>query len=516
MSGGVLGRSRDSWVPFALPALAIIGFGLVYAIVNVGGLGAQSYWTDELLSVGFANEDLERMLRLLGGDIHPPLYSSSIWLWIRLTGTATEATVRLVSLVSISTGLVILGIAVWRRIGTGAAALVVTFGATSTLVASFAREARPHGLAFGLVCLATAAWLMLLGARPIRRRYLVIFAVFGGLASLTQYYAMLVYAAEVAVLVGWLGVRRRWRDVAQTLAITGLSVAPVGLWLVVTLRLLVPSSTPALTAAWAEEVAAWATQPFTAAIAGSGVVAPGGLLVVSGILMLSGIGLLVAFLRLSRDADRPDSPADVGAFGRGAAALATGVIAVGIAVIESLILWPTLHYRSIMSILPVLYVGIGAALTLPFRRLGAVVGVAAAILLAAIALQTPEPGRYTKDQWRETAAIVVGEVRAGLPARQVAVVESPWGTRVDWILTLNNAVGRQAPASDLPAELSELNWITDAANVMALPADQRLLLVSFHYWSPDRDAAILTAARERFGPCQDRSLTGMTLLDCGP
>lgn len=512
----VRGRSVASWVAVALPAFIILGVGLAYVALNLGRLGAQSYWTDELLSVGFANEGLERMLRLLGGDIHPPLYSSVIWLWIRLTGTAAEATVRLVSLLAISAGIIVLGITVWRRIGAGAAALVVGLGVTSTLVASFAREARPHGLAFGLVCLATAAWLLVLRAGPIRRRDLALFAALGGLASLTQYYGLLIYAVEVAVLVCWLAFARRWRDAAVTLLITGLSVVPVGVWLVVTIRLLAPSSTPALTTAWAEEVAGWAAEPFTSVIFGSGVDVSGGLLLVAGVLTLAVLGLFISFLRMRWATRRPSSPTDAVNFGRGAAALATGLIAVGIAVVESLMFMPTLHYRSIMSILPVLYVGVGAALTVPFGRLGAVAGGVGAILLAATALQIPEPGLYTKDQWRETAATVVSDVRTGFPANRVAVVESPWGTRVDWILALNNAIGRRAPASDLPTELQDLNWIKGPEDLTKLTADQPLLLVAFHYWATNRHSGIVAAAQERFGPCEDRSLPGITVLDCDP
>jgi hypothetical protein len=511
------GRGLTYWVALALPALAIAGVGLGYVLLNLGRLGEQSYWTDELLSVGFANEGLQRMLRLLGGDTtHPPLYSSVLWLWIRLTGTATEATVRLLSLLAIATGIVVLGIAAWRRIGTGAAAVFLTLGVTSTLVATFAREARPHGLAFGLVCCTTAAWMLVLSAAPIRLRSIATFAVLGGLASLTQYYALLVYTVEVAVLVGWLGVGRRWREAAVTLAVTGLSVVPVGVWLVITNRLLHASSTPALTTTWAEVVAGWAAEPFTSVIFGSGIDVRRGLLLVSAILALAAIGLLIGFLHMLWDARPPGSPRRAAALGLGAAAMATGVIAVGIAVVESLVLLPTFHYRSIVTILPVLYVGIGAAFTVPFRRLGGVAGVSVAMVLAATALPAPEPGLYTKDQWREAAAIVVSDVRAGLPASRVAVVESPWGTRADVILVLNNAVGRRAPASDLPAELDDLSWINSSAGLMELPADQRLLLVAFHYYTFGRHAAIVATAQERFGPCEDRSVTGITVLSCDP
>ncbi len=516
-SGRVVGsRGVAPWVAAALPLVAIALVGLGYLALNLGSLGAQSYWSDELISVGFANQGLEQMLRLVGGDIHPPLYSSAIWVWIRITGTSTEAAVRLISLVAVATGIVVLGGATWRRIGHGAAVLVVTLGVTSTLAASFAREARPHALAFGLICIATAAWLFALRRGPIRLPHVVVFGVFGGLAALTQYYALLIYAVEAALLLAWLALGGRWREAGQTVVVAGLSVAPVALWLAVTLRLLQPSSTPPLTEAWAEWVAGWAAEPFTAVIVGSSREDRGAVLLVVIVLVVGAIGLAIAALLARRDARLSGSPVDAGPVGRGAAALAAGTIALGIAVIESLVLWPTLHYRSILSILPVLYVGIGAGITLPFRRFALAAGVAIAAVLVVVAVRTPEPRAEIKDQWREAAAILVGDVRESLPADRVALVRSPWGTNVDWVLVLNNAVGRRAPAADLPQELRDLRWVSAAADVDGLPVDRPLLLVAFHYWAWDRHAAIVAAAQARFGPCEDRSVSGITVLRCDP
>jgi hypothetical protein len=192
------------------------------------------------------------------------------------------------------------------------------------------------------------------------------------------------------------------------------------------------------------------------------------------------------------------------------------VIALGIAVVESLVWQPTFSFRSIIQILPFLYIGIGAAFTLPLGRMGAAAGMLIAVILVQSASQAPNPVAWSKDQWGEAATIAVGDVRAGLPANRVAVVEAPWQDRTDWILALNLAVGRRAPASDLPAELRGLVWIAGPDGLQGMPADQRLLLVAFHYWSPVRHAAIVAAAMARFGPCEDSHLSGITVLRCGP
>lgn len=508
---------RD-WMPTALPALGISGLVLAYVALNLSRLGAESFWTDELMSVGPTNEALPRMLRMIAGDWHPPLYSSEVWLWIRLTGTATEAVVRFVSLIAIAVGFAALGLAAWRRIGLGAAAIVMALALSSTLVASFAREARPHGPAFGMACLTTAAWLFVLGSRRLRFRELAVFAIVGGLAALTSYYAGLVYTLEVAVVLGWLGLGRRWRESRVTLALTGLSVLPAGLWLFVSWHALGHSSTPALDQTWAEEVAGRLAEPFTSAVFQPGLDTRQGITLVLAVLAIAGAGFLVGGARVLRSARRGDPPQWTGSLGRGSAALLVGVLAVGVAVLESLALSPSFHYRSLVSVLPVLYVGLAAGVTVAFGRLAAAVGLSVALLLGGVALATPEPGQWTKDDWREAGAIIVQEVRAGLPADRVAIVDamSIWGTRIDWIQNLNNAVGRPAPAVGVASEVADVNWISNSEDLTALPADQPLLLVAFHYWLPDRHAAIVEMTHERFGPCEDRSVPGITVLECQP
>lgn len=496
------------FAPLVVSAVAILG----YVIANLGRLGAESYWTDELLSVGYANERFGEMLNRLATDWHPPGFNVITWFTIRLFGDASEALVRSISLVAIAVGIAVLATVVWRRIGPAAALVVLSLGLTSSLVASFAREARPHGLAFAMVCLTTAAWLIVLGSTTVRRRHLAAFATAGAIASFTSYYALLVYAIETAVILGRLAVGRRRGDAILVVVAFAVSLAPALYWIRRSWDALGSSSTPAFELAWAEEVAGYVADPFTSATTGADGIRHG-IAIVIGALAIAMV-LVVALLIQARRAGRP-APVRTSL---GAASVLVAVLALVAAITESVMLAPSFHYRSVVSILPPLYVGLGAAATLPFGHRSAMAGVALSALLVAIAFATPEPTLppSPKDDWRSVAVYVVEEVRDGLAAERVATVASPWGESVDWVLAYNLASERKAPAADMPADLRNVFWIYSAADVATMPRDGRMIFAAFHFWSWERHGAIVEAVLARFGPCQDLSPRGMTLLSCPP
>lgn len=500
------------WVAEAwLPITVLLGTGLFVA-ASLPLLGAQGYWTDEQLSVGVANETALRMLRLQSVDIHPPAYSVALWIWIRLTGTTDEAVIRLVSLAAMALGLVILAIASWRRFTAGAALIVLALGTTSALVALFAREARPHGLAFAAVCLVTATWLFALDRGRPGSRAMVPFAIAGGLAALTQYYALIVYAAEVAVLASILVGRRSWGPLARLGISAAASLVPVGAWMAVSVEALRRgSSAPPLDGVWAAKVAGWASEPFNSAVS-SITRSPAGFAVVGAAAALATLGLVAAaaHARSRADLDRWT------VLERGAACLAAGGLAVAAAVVQSLLMSPSLSERTVLVLLPLAYIAVASTWPLPLGRWSTPGGAAIAATLLVIALRAPDPSmpNEQKDQWREAAAGAVAEVRSGLPPDRLVLVEPWWGGRTDWTLMLNNAVERPAPATDLPPELANLTWIRDPEQIAALGTGEPLYLLAFHYWAPERHAAIVEAVERSFGQCEDRSVTGITVLAC--
>ena len=489
------------------PVVAIIGLALAYVALHLPGLGQESFWTDELFSVSQANLELVAMLKLQAADNHPPLYATALWAWLSLTHDAGEATVRLPSLLAIAAGMAVLGLVTWRRVGVGPAAIVVTLIATSTLVTSFGAEARMHGLAFGLMCVATAAWLVLLERPAGSRRLLVVFAAAGGLASLAQYYALMVFVLEAGVLGTVLLRAGQRRELGLTIVATTLSVLPVLAWLAVTRRLLNASGTPPLTMAWADDVASMSASPFSDALFGLPVEAH------RGVALVIGTGVAAALMLAAGLAIHRLGPADTRRrLGLGAAALLVAVVAATIGSVESLLFMPTLHYRSMMGILPVLYLALGLAFTAPFGRRAGIAGLTVAVLLAAVVVATPPRALYDKDDWRGAAGIIRDTRAAGLAADRIVLV-APWNQR-EWLVELNNAYARPAPVSDPPPQLAGLRWIAEAPELASVPADGPLLLVAFHFWRWDAHVAILGATRERFGPCLDQSVTGITILRC--
>jgi len=503
------GAGRLARVGSAIAGVALL---LVYTALNAARLGEQSFWTDELFSVSQANLDPIPMLKLQAADNHPPFYAMVLWAWIRLTHDATEATVRLVSLLAIAAGTGILALATWRRAGIGPAVLVLTLATTSSLLASFGLEARMHGLAFGLICVASAAWIFLLGSRPLRPQILMVFVAAGGLAALTQYYAFMVYVLEAGVLGAWLVLARRRRELILSTALAGLSVLPVLAWLVATRRLLNASGTPPLTMAWADDVAATSTSPFSDALFGQAPDARHGVALVMAVALVAALVVVAGFVALRRAAGSRDAPERRRRLVLGTVTLGVAAAAVVIGSGESIVYLPTMHYRSVTGILPVLYLGLGLAFTAPFGRFATVAGAGLAALLAVVAITTPTPPLYAKDDWRAAAAIVRETREAGLPAERIVLV-APFNHR-EWLVELNEAYGRPAPVTDPPPQLADVTWIAAAADLAPVAANQPLLLVAFHHWRWEVHEAILAATRDRFGPCQDRGVTGITILRC--
>lgn len=78
----------------ALLAITILGLAL-----RVYHLGTQSFWADEVISVGIANHSLPRIVQLvIAYDTHPPLYYFALHYWMILFGSS-EFAVRLLSLI---------------------------------------------------------------------------------------------------------------------------------------------------------------------------------------------------------------------------------------------------------------------------------------------------------------------------------------------------------------------------------------------------------------------------------
>ena len=193
---------------------------LVIAICCAFGLrtllliDASTLWGDELYTVGKSFlPSFRGMLGNLKGDMHPPLYDISLWVWGRLLGQS-PVTLRLFSwLTYLAAGFIMVRQAsVLGGASPKVVAIAMLFSFCSPYPIRFAIEGRSYSL---LVFLVALLWWW----RNAENR--VFYGVAAGLAGLTHFYGM----AIVLAVAAWDGLKRRWDFVSPALlgAIPGLA-----------------------------------------------------------------------------------------------------------------------------------------------------------------------------------------------------------------------------------------------------------------------------------------------------
>ena len=167
---------------------------LALLIASWGIWRPYSYWLDELCSVTAAQADWMSLLyQHLLIDVHPPLYSIVLKVWMALVGDS-EPAVRLLSW-SFALSALALAFCHFRQVsGKGLAAWLVLLIASNTYFASHAQEARSYAL---LLLLST--WSLI----DLQRAYSRVVTIPGLmvcmrllLLSLTHYFGF--------ILMGWL------------------------------------------------------------------------------------------------------------------------------------------------------------------------------------------------------------------------------------------------------------------------------------------------------------------------
>jgi uncharacterized membrane protein len=247
----VRSRSRAFWIVAGLTVLA--------AVLRFATLGVQSYHHDEIVTASRVLRDgFWHAMDAVGfSESAPPLYYALAWLWTQVTGTgevglrsfsalAGVATVPIVYLLAAElttppTGLKRPYIGRFRPVGgsrTGivAAALV----AVNPMLVWYSQEARAYSLLVLLTSLSLLYFVRALDVpslgRPFeplgdgtsgRRRDLILWGVFSGLALATHYFAVFAIVVEAV----WL-LHRRGREAARGAGIVvafGLALAPLAI-----------------------------------------------------------------------------------------------------------------------------------------------------------------------------------------------------------------------------------------------------------------------------------------------
>src|SRR5205809_3615402 len=122
------------------------GLVILAALLRLPGLGAQSFWYDESLTVRLAHMHPFQMLHsVAGSESNPPLYYVLAWGWARVFGFSEVGLRSLSAVIGIATVPVAYAAAtalVSRRAGLITAALV----ATSPFLVWYSQEARSYSL----------------------------------------------------------------------------------------------------------------------------------------------------------------------------------------------------------------------------------------------------------------------------------------------------------------------------------------------------------------------------------
>jgi mannosyltransferase len=179
--------------------VALLLLMAVAAALRFATLDQQSYWYDEAITASLLEGSLIDVFRgILDTESTPPLYYVLGWLWAQLVG-GDEFALRSLSALA-GTLIVPVAYAAGRivatvRIGLAAAALA----AVNPMLIWYSQEARAYAL---LALMGGASFVCFALARsdPSRRRF-VAWAIVGGLAIATHYFAGFVVAAEALLLL---------------------------------------------------------------------------------------------------------------------------------------------------------------------------------------------------------------------------------------------------------------------------------------------------------------------------
>jgi mannosyltransferase len=217
---------EDRELPLRRP-LALVGLTALAALVRFVALGTQSYWYDEVVTVGIVREPFLAMLsEVAAGESTPPLYYAVAWAWSRIFGDGEVALRSLSALVGTLT-VPIAYLAARDLIGRRGALAVGTLTALSPALIWYSQEARAYVL---MTFLCAVSLLMFLRSLEIpTTRNLVGWTLASALALATHYFAALPVAAEAVWLLVRAPNRRRVARAVGIVAAVGLALLPLAL-----------------------------------------------------------------------------------------------------------------------------------------------------------------------------------------------------------------------------------------------------------------------------------------------
>jgi mannosyltransferase len=380
----------------------LVALTLVAAALRVYDLGAESYWLDEVHTLRLLARTRRGLLGYFLLLEHGPVYFLLAWGSIALFGSGEAAVRALSALAGIAAipPLAALGRDLFgRRVGLIAAGLL----AISPAAIAQSQNARPYALL--LLATLGSYWALLRVLRDGRPRDGVLFAIATLLLVYTHYYALFVLIAQGVVIARrrpWRVAPGAWRRAGAVLSLGLAPLLPVAAWGALRGLRLVNDWLPRPEPWWP----LWTIR---------------GILLVPGPLpagvLLAGLALLLAgfaWRRWRTPTPRPDD-ATGRALPRAEALLLAGLWAICPIACPLLLSWvvrPLYLDRYTIAAVPALLLLLAVALDAADRLIPPVV--ATALLAVSIA---PGLGAYyarpVNEQWREVAALIAAEGRAG-------------------------------------------------------------------------------------------------------
>ena len=448
----------------AAGVILLVGSGL-----RLYGINRQSAWADELTTLLITDPALgfTEFWQRVVADTHPPLYYLLMRGWSAVFGQ-TDLAARLPSAVF---GILMIAAAGAMPLPQSGRLTLMALMAISPGAIEFAQEGRSYALLLLLSTVVTGACLGTVARLPEGRgrpRALALLTVSGIIASYTHYFGFLLAVAAGAVTAAAV----RSRRTALAIAVIVASFSP---WVIYHAQHM---SSGALLAAWMADFPLAATASWFLR-----------LWLGDDTTLLALVLLLATLLALPRPAALavPNRALLVGLSLASLTAAAAGIISWWV---------PILSARNLVVVMPALYLAM-AALAADAMVLSRAAGVGGVAVVSILMLARVEwyYSAQTKEQWRESAALVLAQpgcakgpihvygdgaiyrYLVGKARPELELIEIPWG----------KAAGIEAqPAGDCPVAL----WAAkispeDFAQVLSeLPAHKAACRqVAAFYWA---------------------------------
>jgi len=191
---------------------------LVGTILRFKGLTFQSYWSDELFSAyaSMPSRSFSEMLAITNDDVvHPPLYTSLLWVWYQIFGFS-EFTGRALSALMGSLGILALYILGKDLFNKEVGLYAAIIASTNQFLLYYSQEARSNSLLFLLSTISYIYFLRILN--DYNRKDFVLYLLFTVTVLYTHFFGFFLVATQLFLFIYYVIKEKEKRKLLVTLA----------------------------------------------------------------------------------------------------------------------------------------------------------------------------------------------------------------------------------------------------------------------------------------------------------